>query len=69
MNYLVKTYEPTSIKQFQTIKDAKKFMIDYAFINDIDLGSLSIDTCTISFQITIENKPKIRFERSLIKFN
>lgn len=69
MKYIVRTYEPIDVKAFQTIKDAKQYMIDYAFINDIQLGTLSIDTATISLQITIENEPVIRFERNPINFN
>jgi hypothetical protein len=69
MKYIVKTYDPMDAKAFQTIKDAKQFMIEYAYENDIQLGTLSIDMATISLQITIENEPKIRFERNPINFN
>lgn len=69
MKYTVKTYDPIDVKVFDTIKDAKHFIIDYAFINDIDLVSLSIDKATMSYQITLGNEPKIRFERNPIIFN
>ena len=69
MKYIVRTYEPTDVKAFKTIKDAKQFMIEYAYKNDFDLGTLSIDMATISLQITIENEPKIRYERNPINFN
>lgn len=69
MKYIVKTYQPIDFKAFKTIKDAKQYMIEYAFINDIQLGTLSIDTATISLQITEGKEPKIRFERNPINFN
>jgi hypothetical protein len=56
-------------KVFETIKDAKQYMIKYAFTNDIDLGTLTIDKATLSYQITLENEPKIRFERNPLNFN
>jgi len=69
MKYIVKTYDPMDTKAFKTIKDAKQFMIEYAYKNDIQLGTLSIDMATISLQITHGNEPKIRFERNPINFN
>lgn len=69
MKYLVKTYKPINIIAFNTLTDAKKYMEKYAFKNDIELGPLSIDTKTISFQITRENEPQIRFERNPLNFN
>lgn len=69
MKYIVKTYKPINTKSFKNIKEAKIYMIEYAYKNDIDLGTLSIDMATISLQITIENEPKIRFERNPIYFN
>lgn len=69
MKYIVKTYDPMDAKAFKTIKDAKQFMIEYAYKNDIQLGTLSIDMATISLQITEGNEPKIRFERNPINFN
>ena len=69
MKYLVKTYKPLEIRSFKNIKQAKGFIFKYAFLNNIDLGTLEIDTKTISFQVTNGNEPKIRFERNPITFN
>lgn len=69
MKYIVRTYDPMDAKVFDTIKDAKQFMINYAFTNNIDLGTLTIDKATLSYQITLENEPKIRFERNPLNFN
>lgn len=69
MKYLVKTYDPINTNVFDTIKEAKDFMYNYAYLNDITLGSLLIDKATISLQITNKQKPQIRFERNPIQFN
>jgi hypothetical protein len=69
MKYIVRTYDPMDARVFETIKDAKQFMINYAFTNNIDLGTLTIDKATLSYQITLENEPKIRFERNPLNFN
>jgi hypothetical protein len=69
MKYLVKTYNPINTNQFDTIKEAEKFIYEYAYLNDISLGTLSIDKATISLQISDKQKPQIRFERNPIQFN
>lgn len=69
MKYIVKTYQPINLIQFNTIKEAKKYMIEFSFLNDISLGNLDIDKNTISLQISNKNTPQIRFERSPILFN
>jgi hypothetical protein len=61
MKYIVKTYHPINLIQFNTIQEAKKYMIEFSFLNNISLGSLDIDKNTISLQI--------RFERNPILFN
>jgi hypothetical protein len=69
MKYIVKTYQPINLIQFNTIQEAKKYMIEFSFLNDISLGNLDIDKNTISLQISDKNNPKIRFERNPILFN
>jgi hypothetical protein len=69
MKYLVKTYNPINTNLFDTIKEAKDFIYYYAYLNDISLGTLSIDKTTISLQISDKQKPQIRFERNPIQFN
>jgi hypothetical protein len=69
MKYLVKTYNPINTNLFDTIKEAQDFIYYYAYLNDISLGTLSIDKATISLQISDKQKPQIRFERNSIQFN
>ena len=69
MKYIIKTYEPINLIQFNTIQEAKKYMIEFSFLNNISIGSLDIDKNTISLQISDKNKPQIRFERNPILFN
>jgi hypothetical protein len=69
MKYIIKTYQPINLIQFNTIQEAKKYMIEFSFLNNISLGGLDIDKNTISLQISDKNKPQIRFERNPILFN
>jgi hypothetical protein len=69
MKYIIKTYQPINLIKFNTIKEAKKYMIEFSFLNNISLGSLDIDKNTISLQISDKHTPQIRFERNPILFN